>query len=117
MSQRAHAPLFSSETPPGLFAQVAVDRGIDFALTYFVPADLLPLAQPGVRVRVPLGRSNRLVDGVLLGQLSPAQQEHLRTSGKAAKIKAIEHIDPHIAPLPADDAAPKLAAALERLIG
>jgi primosomal protein N' (replication factor Y) len=46
-----------------LFAGVVVNRPIDQVLTYRVPARLRRSVGPGQRVRVPLGRGNRLTTG------------------------------------------------------
>jgi primosomal protein N' (replication factor Y) len=49
--------------PGGLFASVVVNRPIHQALSYQVPTRLSRVIRPGQRIRVPLGRGNRLTTG------------------------------------------------------
>jgi len=55
----------------GLYARVALERGIDYpeGLTYALPASLLD-ARVGERVRAPLGRGDRPVEGYII-QIAP----------------------------------------------
>ena len=48
------------------FAAVAVDQALDMDLTYRIPEEFLPALRVGSRVRVPLGRGNRPVNGTVL---------------------------------------------------
>jgi len=60
------ASWFEGEDEPqaergGVFVGVVVGRALDAVLTYRVPARLVANIQPGVRVRVPLGRNGLVV--------------------------------------------------------
>ncbi len=55
-----------SDIPKRHYAAVAVDRALDMDLTYDIPPELLPVLQIGARVRVPLGRGNKPVNGTIL---------------------------------------------------
>ena len=51
-------------------AQVIVDLPLfqtDKPFTYAVPDELVPLVQAGVRVHVPFGKGNRLIQGIVVG--------------------------------------------------
>jgi primosomal protein N' (replication factor Y) len=50
----------------GPFAGVAIEQSVDKVLDYSIPARLKPLVQVGQRVRVPLGRGNKIVDGYVV---------------------------------------------------
>ena len=52
-----------SASPSGPFAGVVFNRPIEQVLTYRVPGRLKRIIQPGQRVRVPLGRGDRLAVG------------------------------------------------------
>ena len=64
-----------SDIPKRHYAAVAVDRALDMDLTYDIPPELLPVLQIGARVRVPLGRGNKPVDGTILDITDQAFQE------------------------------------------
>jgi primosomal protein N' (replication factor Y) len=69
--------LEESRGAAGCFVRVVFNRPIEEALTYRVPARLSRTIQPGQRVRVPLGRGDRLTVGycVLVERRSPANLE------------------------------------------
>jgi primosomal protein N' (replication factor Y) len=61
-------------TRTGLVARVLIDSPLpqlDHLFDYAIPDDLAPLAQPGVRVRVPLRSANRVADGYLIELIDP----------------------------------------------
>jgi primosomal protein N' (replication factor Y) len=65
--------LFPQLDPPegepraqGPFAGVALEQGIDRMLDYSIPSRLLPHLLVGQRVRVPLGRKNKLTSGYVV---------------------------------------------------
>jgi len=61
-------------TRTGLIARVLIDSPLpqlDHLFDYAIPDDLAHLAQPGVRVRVPLRSANRVADGYLVELLDP----------------------------------------------
>jgi primosomal protein N' (replication factor Y) len=99
--ENASAPLFSGDSAQGAIGIVAVDRAIDRVLSYRIDPHWMPLAKPGMRVHVPLGRANKLVDGVLIKVILPAEYTPALVS-KAWKLKSISHIDDHHAPLSTD---------------
>jgi primosomal protein N' (replication factor Y) len=77
----ARDQLFPLEPPasdagePRRFAEVVLNRPLDQTWTYAIPPALEDRLQPGQRVRVPLGRSNRPVIGycVAVGEHRPAR--------------------------------------------
>lgn len=70
------------ETAPNSVARVAIERAIDKQLDYAVPKSLRSTIKVGQRVRVPLGRRNRLTSGYVVelsehsqhGRLKPIHQ-------------------------------------------
>lgn len=63
-------------TRTGLIARVLIDSPLpqlDHLFDYAIPDDLAHLAQPGVRVRVPLRSANRVADGYLVELIDPNQ--------------------------------------------
>ena len=63
-------------TRTGLIARVLIDSPLpqlDHLFDYAIPDELAPLAQPGVRVRVPLRSANRVADGYLIELIDPHQ--------------------------------------------
>jgi len=61
-------------TRTGLIARVLIDSPLpqlDHLFDYAIPDDLAHLAQPGVRVRVPLRSANRVADGYLIELIDP----------------------------------------------
>lgn len=84
-------------TVTGRYARVAPEQAVDAhpdGLTYAVPASLMDL-QPGDRVRVPLGRGNKLVSGFVL-------DVNDRTDLDPAKLKGVHERDAGAVQLPAD---------------
>lgn len=80
--------LFDPAVPlSGLWARVVVERGIDHGdgLTYAVPASLADLT-PGERVRAPLGKGDRPVEGYVI-EVMPAA-EHVG-GVPASRVKAL----------------------------
>jgi len=70
-------------TRTGLIARVLIDSPLpqlDHLFDYAIPDELAPLAQPGVRVRVPLRSANRVADGYLIDLIDPNE---LPTGGAA----------------------------------
>ncbi|MGO4782385.1 primosomal protein N' [Cryobacterium sp. W22_MBD10_FK3] len=64
-------------TRTGLIARVLIDSPLpqlDHLFDYAIPDELAPLAQPGVRVRVPLRSANRVADGYLIEVIDPNDQ-------------------------------------------
>src|SRR5438046_1690012 len=65
-------PQLPLPTPPaverheGPFAGVALEQGIDRVLDYAIPKRLVSHLQVGQRVRVPLGRGNKLTSGYVV---------------------------------------------------
>jgi primosomal protein N' (replication factor Y) len=56
-------------TRTGLVARVLIDSPLpqlDHLFDYAIPEELVPLARPGVRVRVPLRSANRVADGYVI---------------------------------------------------
>ena len=95
------SPLFLPEPIQDAIAKVAVDRAIDHPLTYRIASHWMPLAKVGCRVRVPLGRGNQLVDGVLV-EIIHAADRVAGLNRQAWKIKPIAEIDDRVAPIPAE---------------
>jgi primosomal protein N' (replication factor Y) (superfamily II helicase) len=62
-----------TESRGGPFAGVALEQGIDRVLDYSVPRRLVPLLKIGQRVRVPLGRGNKITDGYVVS-INPTTQ-------------------------------------------
>ncbi|TFC57191.1 MULTISPECIES: primosomal protein N' [unclassified Cryobacterium] len=63
-------------TRTGLIARVLIDSPLpqlDHLFDYAIPDELAHLAQPGVRVRVPLRSANRVADGYLIELIDPKQ--------------------------------------------
>jgi primosomal protein N' (replication factor Y) len=61
-------------TRTGLIARVLIDSPLpqlDHLFDYAIPDELAHLAQPGVRVRVPLRSANRVADGYLVDLIDP----------------------------------------------
>jgi primosomal protein N' (replication factor Y) len=61
-------------TRTGLIARVLIDSPLpqlDHLFDYAIPDELAHLAQPGVRVRVPLRSANRVADGYLIELIDP----------------------------------------------
>jgi primosomal protein N' (replication factor Y) len=79
----------------GLFVEVVVNRAFDRALTYRVPRKLVSGIQPGVRVKVPLGRGGALATGycVSVGLLPPEGLEPSRIKAVAEVLDPIPLID------------------------
>ncbi len=65
---------------PGPFAVVALEQAIDHVLDYSIPKKLIPRIAVGQRVRVPLGRGNKLASGYVV---------EIRDTTAHAKIKAL----------------------------
>src|SRR5271157_5708409 len=76
-SSESQASWFGHEDGPrrqagGCFAGIVVNRPIDQVLTYRVGPVLGQTIRPGQRVRVPLGRGNRLTTGYCVSvEMSP----------------------------------------------
>ena len=62
----ANAALHQAAISPPQYAAIAVDQSLDMDLTYSIPPEFLPVLRVGSRVRVPLGRGNRAVNGTVL---------------------------------------------------
>ncbi|MBX0298435.1 primosomal protein N' [Cryobacterium sp. 1639] len=63
-------------TRTGLIARVLIDSPLpqlDHLFDYAIPEELAPLAQVGVRVRVPLRSANRVADGYVVELIDPQQ--------------------------------------------
>jgi primosomal protein N' (replication factor Y) len=71
--------------PPstGPFAVVALEQAIDRVLDYSIPKKLAAVLQVGQRVRVPLGRGNKLTSGYVVG---------IRQTSAHQKIKPLESL-------------------------
>lgn len=79
----------------GLFVEVVVNRAFDQALTYRVPRKLVSGVQPGVRVKVPLGRGGTLVTGycVSVGLLPPEGLDPGKIKPVAEVLDSVPLID------------------------
>ena len=100
-AEESPSPLFSPEPLQEAIGKVAVDRAIDHLLTYRIASHWTPLAKVGSRVRVPLGRGNQLVDGVLVEMIDAADRaDGLKRQGW--KMKSIAEIDDRVAPIPTE---------------
>ncbi len=77
--------------PAGPFAQVALERAVDKALTYTVPPRLTKVLRPGQRVKVPLGRKDRTQFGFVVS-VNDAFDE-ARAGFGAGKLKPVKAID------------------------
>jgi primosomal protein N' (replication factor Y) len=66
--------------PSGPFAAVALEQSIDRELDYAIPPRLVGVIQPGQRVRVPLGKSNRSTLGYVVS---------IRPTSEYPKIKSL----------------------------
>ncbi len=95
------APLFSGASATHGIGVVAVDRAIDRPLSYRLPPAYMATAKPGMRVRVPLGRGNKLVDGVLI-KVIPSAEYTPGLAEKAWKFKSIIDVDDKHAPISDD---------------
>ncbi|TFD93939.1 primosomal protein N' [Cryobacterium lactosi] len=74
-------------TRTGLIARVLIDSPLpqlDHLFDYAIPDDLAHLAQPGVRVRVPLRSANRVADGYLIELIDPQQASDAAAGPDAA---------------------------------
>lgn len=74
--------------------QIAVDAPIDQALSYLPPegdGDFFDLSR-GSKVKVPLGRGGRKVDGIVMGELLNEETKF--------KLKPIAEVNPELPPLP-----------------
>jgi len=71
-------------TASGPFAAVALEQSIDRTLDYAIPPALLESAQVGQRVRVPLGKNNRLSTGYIVA---------IRPTTTYPRIKGLSRID------------------------
>ncbi|MBA1435106.1 primosomal protein N', partial [Bombilactobacillus bombi] len=70
-----------------MYAQIVVDvptQQTNHSFDYLIPSDLTPVIQPGMRVAVPFGRSQRLVQGFVVGISA--------TSKFSGKLKPIDHL-------------------------
>ena len=56
----------AAKQPVGPFAVVALEQAIDHVLDYSIPKKLVAQLQVGQRVRVPLGRGNKLASGYVV---------------------------------------------------
>lgn len=98
------ADLFQSDEPAdeaGLYADVAIERGIDASptgLTYRVPGRLMPMAV-GERVVVPLGRGDKRATGYVIRL---HEDEPANDPPRKWKIKPIVERAPGSIGLPAD---------------
>jgi primosomal protein N' (replication factor Y) (superfamily II helicase) len=70
--------------PAGPFAAVALEQSIDRELDYAIPPRLVGVLQPGQRVRVPLGKSNRSTLGYVIS---------IRPDSDYPKIKPLLGVD------------------------
>lgn len=92
--------LFDHQEQPDLpssFVQVAIERAVDAypnGLTYGLPPSCLH-AQPGHRVKVPLGRGRTLVEGTIIETLATTDLD-------PAKIRMIASVDDAAPPLPGE---------------
>ncbi len=71
------------------FANVAVDEPVDAAYTYAVPEGMRAVLTVGSRVKVPLGRGNRLTTGTVLelfAELPPSLQQRCEPPASAAGV-------------------------------
>ena len=75
-----------STPSPDLFATVALDQPVDATYTYSVPAQFHRDANPGSRVTVPLGRSNRPTPATILS-LSTTPPELPPIENRKSKIE------------------------------
>lgn len=81
--QVAPSPSLQANAP---VASVALVQRVDRIYSYTVPAEMVPTLRPGCRVKVPLGRNNRLVEGYCIG---------ISTDGWTSTLKPIcEQVDP-----------------------
>ena len=71
--------------PANLYAEVAIEQAVDKALDYAVPVAFEGEIAPGQRVKVPLGRGNKIVRGFVT-KLKPS------TSFDPAKVKSLLEI-------------------------
>ncbi len=92
--------LFASGAPPvAALAQVAVERSLDRSpdgLTYALPPALADL-RAGERVRVPLGRGDQLVEGLVIRVLAADARPEIA----AGKLKFVASRAPGAPPMPA----------------
>jgi primosomal protein N' (replication factor Y) len=73
----------TSAQEAGPFAVVALEQAIDHVLDYSIPKKLIPRIQVGQRVRVPLGRGNKLASGYVV---------EIRATTAHAKIKPLNDL-------------------------
>ncbi len=82
------------ESNKGPFVAVAIEQGIDRLLDYMVPAGLVRSLRVGQRVKVPLGRNNRSVHGIVI------EVKHSTTYPRLKSLLAIDDdrvlIDPKL---------------------
>ena len=74
-------------THGGLIARVLIDSPLpqlDHLFDYAIPDNLAHLAQPGVRVRVPLRSANRVADGYLIELIDPQRAPEAVAGADAA---------------------------------
>lgn len=77
-----------------MYASVIVDvssSNVDYEYEYIIPQELIPLAIPGVRVKVPFGKADRLIMGYIIEVSDKARFE-----GEAKAIVEILDIEPLI---------------------
>ncbi len=128
----ANAALHQAAISPPQYAAIAVDQSLDMDLTYSIPPEFLPVLRVGSRVRVPLGRGNRAVNGTVLEITDqapvfksdptladkpvpkPIEPENLQEAlwnvaepelkqpAPAERLKSILTVYPEIDPVPAD---------------
>src|SRR2546425_7469679 len=77
-------PRDPAEKPPGPFASVALEHGIDRLLDYSIPPRLQPSLRIGQVVKVPLGRKNKTTRGYVID---------IHESSDYPKIKPLAGID------------------------
>ncbi|MGY4856962.1 primosomal protein N' family DNA-binding protein [Cryobacterium sp. AP23] len=83
-------------TRTGLTARVLIDSPLpqlDHLFDYAIPDELAHLAQPGVRVRVPLRSANRVADGYIIDLIDPAQEADGRVATGAESTGAAATLD------------------------
>ncbi|ANP72794.1 hypothetical protein [Cryobacterium arcticum] len=80
-------------TRTGLIARVLIDSPLpqlDHLFDYAIPDELAHLAQPGVRVRVPLRSANRVADGYVIDLIDPQAAPRTAQPGPAASASTLD---------------------------
>jgi primosomal protein N' (replication factor Y) len=80
-------------TRTGLIARVLIDSPLpqlDHLFDYAIPDELAHLAQPGVRVRVPLRSANRVADGYLIDLIDPQAEPPTAPAGPDGSTSTLD---------------------------